>query len=191
MHVDLVTLYFLAIGTLLASAGMTRWERRAHPERSKEWRILAAGYATLAIGCAAAPLRHDLPGATGSAFSNLIIVSGYLLVLHGVASLNGRQYCAASIGILLVLALTWVVGGARWQEALWAYVSAIPIAVVCGMTSRELLRSDRLRSLRSRHIVVMVSGAHALLYRWSIHLALARDIVWARRAVGCWQNHDL
>lgn len=164
MHVDLITLYFLAIGTLLASAGMTLWERRAHPKRSKELRILAAGYATLAIGCAAAPFRHDLPGATGSVLSNLIIVTGYLVVLHGVASLSGRQYRAASIGILLVLALTWAVGGGRWQEALWAYVSAIPIAVVCGMTSRELLRSDRLKSLRSRHIVVMVSGAHALLY---------------------------
>jgi hypothetical protein len=76
MHVDLITLYFLAIGTLLASAGMTLWEHRAHPERGKELRILAAAHATLAIGCAVAPLRHDLPGAMGSALSNLVMVTG-------------------------------------------------------------------------------------------------------------------
>jgi uncharacterized membrane protein len=163
MHVDLLTLYFLSIGTLLASAGMTFWEHRVHPKRSRELRILAAGYATLAIGCAAATLRSVLPGASGAAISNLIIVGGYLLVLHGVASLSGRQYRASSIGLLVLLALTWVVG-ARWQDTVWNYVSAIPIAVVSGMTSRELLRSDGMKWVQSRHIVVWVTGIHALFY---------------------------
>ncbi|MGF6723074.1 diguanylate cyclase (GGDEF)-like protein [Paraburkholderia sp. GAS41] len=164
MHVDLITLYFLAIGTLLASSAMTLWERRAYPTRNRELTILAAAYATLAVGCAAAPFRHALPGATGSALGNLVIVSGYLLVLHGVAALSGRQYRAASLGILLVLTASWATGGVRWQEVWWSYVSAVPIALVCGMTSWELLRSDRVESLRSRHIVVLVSGGHALLY---------------------------
>jgi diguanylate cyclase (GGDEF)-like protein len=163
MHVDLLTLYLLSIGTLLASAGMTFYEHRAHPKRSKELRILAAGYATLAIGCAAATLRSVLPGAAGAAISNLIIVGGYLLVLHGVASLSGRQYRASSIGLLVVLALTWVVG-AHWQDVVWNYVSAIPIALVSGMTSRELLRSDGMKWVQSRQIVVWVTGIHALFY---------------------------
>jgi diguanylate cyclase (GGDEF)-like protein len=163
MHVDLLTLYFLSIGTLLASAGMTFWEHRAHPKRSRELRILAAGYTTLAIGCAAATLRSVLPGASGAAISNLIIVGGYLLVLHGVASLSGRQYRAVSTGLLVLLALTWVVG-ARWQDTVWNYVSAIPIAVASGMTSRELLRSDGMKWVQSRHIVVWVTAIHALFY---------------------------
>ena len=50
MYVDLLTLYFLAIGTLFASAGMMFWEHLASPRHSKALRILAAGFATLEIG---------------------------------------------------------------------------------------------------------------------------------------------
>ncbi|WP_438392295.1 diguanylate cyclase domain-containing protein [Caballeronia sp. DA-9] len=164
MHVDLLTLYLLAIGTLFASSALTLWERRINPRRNKELKILAAGYATLAVGCAVATWRRDLPGATGSAFSNLVILSGYLLILHGVASLNARQYRASSIGLLAVMALTWAAGGAQWQDAIWNYASAIPIALACGMTSRELLRSDGMKGLQSRSIAMLVSGGHALFY---------------------------
>ncbi|MFL9900562.1 GGDEF domain-containing protein [Paraburkholderia fungorum] len=164
MHVDLITLYLLAIGTLLASSGLTLWEHRTHPRRSKELRILAAGYATLAIGCAAIAFRRALPGATGSGLSNFTIMVGYLLILHGVASLNSRKYVASSIGMLFLVALTWAIWGARWEDRLWNYVSAIPIAVVSGMTSLELLRSDGMKSLKSRYIAVTVPGGHALFY---------------------------
>jgi diguanylate cyclase (GGDEF)-like protein len=164
MRVDLITFYLLAIGTLLASSGLTLWEHRTHPRRSKELRVLAAGYATLAIGCAVAAFRRDLPGALGAGLSNFIIVAGYLLVLRGVGSLNKRKYSASSLGILVVVALAWAVAGARWQDALWNYVSAIPIAVASGMTSLALLRSDGMKSLKSRHVAVIVAGIHALFY---------------------------
>ncbi|MFC6309969.1 GGDEF domain-containing protein [Paraburkholderia dipogonis] len=164
MHVDLLTLYLLVVGTLLASCAMTLWEHRTHPRRSRELRVLAAGYATLAIGCAAALFRRDLPGAMGSGLSNFVIVGGYLLILRGVAFLNGRKYDAASLVMLVLVALTWAVCGARWQDVLWNYVSAIPIAVASCLTSRELLRSDGMKSLKSRHIAVMVSGGHGLFY---------------------------
>ena len=164
MHVDLVTFYLLAIGTLLASSGMTLWELRVHPERSRELKIFAAGYATLAMGCAVAAFRHYLPGASGAALSNLVIFCGYLLILHGAASLSGRQYRAASLGLLLVVAFSWVIGGARWPTLVWDYVSAFPIAVVCGMTSRELFRRDGTKRLQSRRIAALVSGGHASFY---------------------------
>ncbi|MDR5806773.1 GGDEF domain-containing protein [Caballeronia sp. LZ019] len=164
MHVNLITLYFLAIGTLLASSAMTFWEHRTHPARSRQLRILAAGYATLALGCAAASFRRDLPGAWGAATSNLIIVSGYLLILHGVASLNGRQHGRASAGILVALALTWALGGGRWLELIWSYASAVPIAIACALTSRELLIRSGGTGLQARRIAALVSGAHALFY---------------------------
>lgn len=164
MHVDLITIYLLAIGTLLASCGMTLWERRTHPRRRKELGTLAAGYATLALGCATVAVRHDLPGATGSALSNLIIVTGYLLVLQGVAKLNGRKYGAVTVGILLGLALAWVIAGVRWEVPMWNYVSAIPIAAACGMAARELFRSDGTKRLQSRDIAAIVSGFHAAFY---------------------------
>lgn len=164
MYVDLLTLYFLAIGTLLASAGMMFWEHRANPKRSEALRLLAAGFATIAIGCAVALLRRDFPGAIGSAISNLVILSGYLLVLCGVASLSGRQYRTGSAGLLIGMALAWAVWGARWQDIMWSYVSSAPIAIVSAMTAREMLRCGGMKSLHSRYIVVVVTGVHALLY---------------------------
>ncbi|SDD91730.1 GGDEF domain-containing protein [Paraburkholderia lycopersici] len=164
MHVDLLTIYFLLIGTLLASSGITLWEHRTHPARSKELRILAAGYATLAAGCAAVIVRGNLPGVAGAALSNLVIMSGYLLVLHGVATLNGRRYRAGSIALLVVLALTWATWGARHPEPMWYYASAIPIALASGMTSRELLRGDGMKGVQSRHVAAIVTGIHAFFY---------------------------
>jgi diguanylate cyclase (GGDEF)-like protein len=164
MHVDLITLYLLAIGTLLASSAMTLWEYRAHPMRGRELKILAAAYATLAIGCAAALYRHSLPGVIASALSNLVIFTGYLLILHGVATLNRRRYTAASIGLFVVNALAWVVAGTRWQETMWAYVSALPIAAASGITAYELLRNDGRKRFQSQYIAALVSGVHAVLY---------------------------
>ncbi|VXB44772.1 Diguanylate cyclase (GGDEF) domain-containing protein [Burkholderia sp. 8Y] len=164
MHVDLITLYALAIGTLLVSCGMTFWEHHTNAGRSRELKILAAGYGTLAIGCAAASFRHAVPGVWGSALSNLVIEAGYLLILHGVAALSGRRYRAFSIGLLAVQALAWAIGGVRGQETVWSYASALSIAAVAAMTSRELLRSDRMHWGQARRITLIVCGAHALLY---------------------------
>jgi len=164
MHVDLTTLYLLAIGTLFASSGMTLWEYRAHPKRGKELKWLASGYAMLGIGCAAATFRHDLPGATGSALSNLVIVAGYLLMLRGTASLSGRRYRTTSIAMLAALALAWLVAGTRWQESMWNFWSAIPIAAASALTALALLRADGMDGLQSRHIAVLVAGIHALFY---------------------------
>jgi diguanylate cyclase (GGDEF)-like protein len=164
MHVDLITLYLLAIGTLLASSGMTLWERRSHPERGRELTILALAYATLALGCVVSVVRHALPGITGSALMNLIVVGGYLLVLDGVASFSGRRYRWSSLGLLAVLALTWVIAGTPGQAMMWNYVSAFPIALACGMTARELLRMDNMQGLQSLYIAAIVSGLHAVFY---------------------------
>jgi diguanylate cyclase (GGDEF)-like protein len=164
MRVDLLTLYLLAVGTLIASCGLTLWEQRSYPRRRKELSVLAAGYAVLAAGCAAALVRHNLPGAFGSALSNLVIVSGYLLNMQGVALLNGRRYRRLPIGVLVLLALAWAIAGKRWEEVMWAYLSAIPIAVVCGLTTRELMRMSGPVGRQARSIAIVVAGGHALFY---------------------------
>ncbi|WP_447920356.1 diguanylate cyclase domain-containing protein [Achromobacter aegrifaciens] len=164
MYVDLLTLYFIIIGTLLASAGLTFWEHRTHPSRSGSLRILAAGFATLALGCTVALFRARLPGAFGSAIANLIVLSGYLLIMNGAASLSGRRYRAASIGLLIIMALIWLVAGDAGQDVVWKYVSAFPIALVSGMTAWELLRCHSLRSLTPLRIATAVASLHALVY---------------------------
>ncbi|MGF6964527.1 diguanylate cyclase (GGDEF)-like protein [Paraburkholderia sp. WC7.3g] len=164
MKVDLATLYLLVIGTLLASSAMMYWEHLSHPKRGKELRMLAAGYATLGIGCAAAAFRVQLLGAAGPAVSNLVILGGYLLVLDGIAMFNGRRYLASSVGLLVLMGLTWALAGVRWQAAVWIYVSAIPIALASAMTSLELMRGDGMPAVQSRRVAVAVTGIHALFY---------------------------
>jgi diguanylate cyclase (GGDEF)-like protein len=164
MKVDLATLYLLVIGTLFASSAMMYWEHLSHPKRGKELRMLAAGYAVLGIGCAVATFRVDLLGAAGPAVSNLVILGGYLLVLHAVAMFSGRRYLASSIGLWLLMGLTWAVAGVRWQVAIWLYVSAIPIALASAMTSFELMRGDGLPAVQSRRVAVVVTAIHALFY---------------------------
>jgi len=179
MYVDLYTLYLLAIGTLLASAGMLFWEHRTNPGRSKTLRILAAGFATLALGCAAALLRHSLPGSIGSAISNLVILGGYLLVLAGVASLSGRRHHLVSMLLWIGIALVWAAWNPQRQETVWSYVSSIPIAIASAMTAWEMWRCDGLGPLRSRHLVVAATGTHALLYA-----ARALALPWMAAAYG-------
>jgi diguanylate cyclase (GGDEF)-like protein len=164
MRFDLLTLYVLAVGTLLLSTGMTLWERQARPQRRRELGILALGYATLALGCGVAIGRHLFPGVTLSAASNLILVSGYLLILHGVASLSGRHHRTASVALLATLAATWVLAGPTWMIDLWNYISAVPIALISAATAWEIARSDRLRGLRSRRIAIGIVSVHAAFY---------------------------
>ncbi|GJG95521.1 diguanylate cyclase [Cupriavidus pauculus] len=164
MYVDLLTLYLLAIGTLLASAGMTFWEHRANPKHSKALRIVAAGFATLAIGCTGVLFRRAVPGVIGSALCNLVMVCGYLLILNGIAALSGRRYRTSAAVVLVGMALVWAVSGTRWMDVVWNYVSAFPIAVISAMTTREMLRCDAMKSFFARHIIVAVTGIHALLY---------------------------
>lgn len=164
MYVDLLTLYLLATGTLLASAGMTFWEHRTNPRRSGTLRILAAGFTVLSIGCAAALFRLDMPGAIGSAVSNLIVLSGYLLILEGVASIGGRTYRRTAAGVLIGMALVWAAAGAGWHYELWNYVSSIPIALISGLTAREMLRCEAMKPLQSRRLVIVLTGLHALVY---------------------------
>lgn len=164
MHVDLLTLYLLGIGTLLASAGMTFWEQRTNPRRGKELRLLAMGFTTLALGCALVLVRHDLPGALGSALSHLVMLGGYLLVLRSIASFGSRGHGPFSIALLAIMAAIWAIWGTRHTAFVWSYVCGVPIALVSAMTAREMLRCEAMTSLHSRHIIVAVTSAHAVLY---------------------------
>lgn len=164
MYVDLLTLYLLAIGTLLASAGMMFWEHLANPRHSKALRILSAGFTTLAVGCVTVLLRRAAPGVLGSALANLVMLCGYLLILNGIAALSGRRH-RISVGIVLIaMTVVWAVSGTRWMDVTWNYISALPIAILSAMTAREMVRCDALKPFFARHIVVAVTGIHAVLY---------------------------
>jgi diguanylate cyclase (GGDEF) domain len=164
MRFDLLTLYFLAIGTLLLAAAMTAWESRARLERRVELRLFAAGYMTLAAGCVLATVRSNLPEACGAAFSNITMVCGYLLVLNGVAALRGSDYRGFSRVVIVGTVCVWALFGALWPQGLWSYASSVPIAVACFAGAREMAVNAVFRHLRSRPIVIAVLAAHAATY---------------------------
>lgn len=162
---DLATLWYLTIGTLLIAAAMTLWERQAHAERSRELGIWAAAYGVFALGCLLAMSRNLLPGVSGPALTNVVMLLGYLLVLHGVLRLDGRSLRPALVlGFLGVIAAAWFIAGAGWTSLLWNHASAFPIAVLCALTAVALFRSRMAQGLRSRLLAVAVFACHSLTY---------------------------
>lgn len=127
-------------------------------------RDFAAAFATLALGRASVLVRKQLPGALGSALSDLIILTGYLLILKGVASFAGRRYSRLSVGLLVVMAIVWSVSGVQGQETMWNYISSIPIALISALTAYEVLRCKALSRLPSRGVIILVTSIHALFY---------------------------
>lgn len=165
MQIDLHTLYFLLVGTLLTGAAMMLWERMAQPFRATELGLWASGSVIFTAGTIMAMNRFSLPGITGLAAANILFVSGYLTWLHGVRRLDGpvggvRWYAA----LLLGLALLWAVAGVHFPAAFWNHVAALPIAAICGLTALVTSRSRALRRLRSRPLAVAIPAGHAVFY---------------------------
>ncbi|KAK52272.1 sensor domain-containing diguanylate cyclase [Bordetella bronchiseptica] len=164
MNVDLTTLYLLATGTLIASAGMMLWEYRANPGRGRALGLFAAGFATLALGCVAALYRRDLPGVWGSALANLIMIGAYLLVLQGVGALRGSRHGAFGAAVLAVMAAVWALSDPAEMDATWSHVSAAPIALINAMTALSMWRNPAMRPFPARRMVIAMTGLHALIY---------------------------
>ena len=160
----LFTIYLFIVVTLVASAGMTLWERNAQPARRRFLGTCAAGYAVLATGCVIATTRTHIPGITGAVLSNLVMLCGYMVVLDAVAALDGRRHRGKSALLLAGMAALWAWGGAQWAVWTWLYAAAVPIAIVCLATTWEAWRSPPLRTLRSRNVLIAVTGFHGVVY---------------------------
>lgn len=162
---DLATLWYLTTGTAVLAAIMTFWERKGHGQRSRELGLWASAYGVFVIGCVLALNRDTLPGVAGPAITNVVMMLGYLLVFQGVLALDGRKLPATLIaGLLAAIGTAWFAAGAGAAGLLWNHVSALPIAVVCGLTAFALLRSRTVRTLRSRPVAVATFACHALFY---------------------------
>ncbi|MCJ2013274.1 sensor domain-containing diguanylate cyclase [Methylobacterium sp. J-076] len=171
MQIDLHTLYFLTVGTLVVAAAMLLWERSANPFRARELGLWAGGAGLFVGGCLAAMNRTSFPGILGPAAANLSFVAGYLLWLHGARLLDGpaggaRWYAAALGG----LALLWALAGTHFPQAIWNHVASLPVAVATGLTALAILRCRAMRGLRSRPLAVAIPLGHAGFY-------LARAVV--------------
>lgn len=160
---DLATLWYLTLGTLLVAAAMTLWERAAHPQRARELGLWAAAYGVFAAGCVLAMNRSMLPGVAGPALTNVVMMLGYMLVLQGVLRLDDRKLPSAlTAGVLAAIGAAWFVAGTGLGRTFWNYVSAFPIAAVSGLTALVLLRSRTAKGLRSRPIAVAVFACHGI-----------------------------
>jgi diguanylate cyclase (GGDEF)-like protein len=162
---DLATLWYLTIGTLLVATVMTLWERQAHTQRSQELGLWAAAYGVFTLGCILAMNRSLLPGITGPALTNVVMVLGYATVLRGVLGLDGKGFRPALLaGFLILLGAAWFAGGEVAGSAFWNHIGALPIAVICALTAFALYRSGTAKELRSRPIAILVFACHSLTY---------------------------
>jgi diguanylate cyclase (GGDEF)-like protein len=162
---DLPTLWYLTIGTLLVAAAMTLWERKAQVVRSRELGIWALAYCVFAIGCVLAMNRHMFPGVSGPALTNVVMVLGYMLVLQGALALDGKALRPGLVaGLLAAIAAAWFVAGTGLGRIFWNHVSSLPIAIICAFTALALFRSRTAKWLRSRPIAVAVFVCHAAFY---------------------------
>lgn len=164
MQIDLQTLWYLTVGTLLVSASLLLWERQAHPGRARVLGVLAAALFAFVLGCVLAMNRSHFPVVLGMAAINILMMSGYLLVLNAVAGLDGQRHFCSSVAALSFLAIAWAIAGTHFPAAFWNHVSSIPIALTCGLTAWMLLRSRTVQRLRSRPVAVTISAFHALFY---------------------------
>ena len=164
MQIDLQTLWYLTVGTLVVSAALLSWERQAHPSRAGVLGILIGGLVAFVAGCLVAMNRSHLPVALGMGATNVLMMSGYLLVFNAAAGLDGKRHAGWSVCSLAILAVVWTVVGSQFPAALWNHVSALPIATACGLTAWTLLRSRTVEHLRSRPVAVSVLAVHALFY---------------------------
>ncbi len=164
MQIDLQTLWYLTVGTLLVSASLILWERQAHPGRARVLGVLAAALFAFVLGCMLAMNLSHFPVALGMGAINILMMLGYLLVLNAVAGLDGQRYFWSSVVALSFLAIAWAIAGTHFPAAFWNHVSSVPIALTCGVTAWRLLRSRTVQRLRSRPIAVSISAFHALFY---------------------------
>ncbi|WP_337269665.1 GGDEF domain-containing protein [Oryzifoliimicrobium ureilyticus] len=164
MQIDLQTLWYLTVGTLLVSASLLLWERQAHPGRAGVLGVLASALFAFILGCVLAMNRAYFPVALGMGAINLLMMLGYLLVLNAIAGLDGNRYLWSSVAALSFIAIAWGIAGTHFPAAFWNYVSSIPIAVTCSLTAWILLRSRTVQRLRSRPIAVSISAVHGLFY---------------------------
>lgn len=160
---DLATLWYLTIGTLLLGASMTVWERQALLQRGHELGLWATSYVLFAIGCIVAMNRTSFPGVSGWALTNLLMMAAYLTVLHGARRLDGSVRWRGSAVLLATLALLWVIGG-RHPDLLWNHLTALPIAATCMATAWVLWRSRTAKHLRARPLASAVFLCHGLFY---------------------------
>lgn len=162
---DLPTLWYLTIGTLLIATAMTLWERKAQALRSRELGIWAFAYCVFTIGCVLAMNRSLLPGVSGSALTNVVMVFGYMLVLHGALLLDGKRVRPILFIVLLAaLAASWFIAGTGLGSIFWNHVGSLPIAVLCALTALTLFRSRTAKGLRSRSIAIAIFVCHSIFY---------------------------
>ncbi len=77
MQIDLQTLWYLTVGTLLVSAALVLWVAAGPSARAGVLGRLAAGLFAFVLGCLVAMNRGRFPVAVGMGATNLLMMSGY------------------------------------------------------------------------------------------------------------------
>ena len=164
MQLSLFTLYTIGLGTLAVAAVMTIWERHFNSERARELTFWTIGYAIMGLGCALLLGRPTLPMVVSQGVTNILIVSGYLLLLAGAMPFVGVRLPRTVLVISCVVGVIWLFVGPHLSYATWSAVGSFFIAIPCFTLALMLVLNGTTGTTRSWVLASVVFGLHGMVY---------------------------
>ncbi|WP_182086911.1 GGDEF domain-containing protein [Aureimonas sp. ME7] len=163
MQVDLHTLYILCFGTLAVAGGMAMWDSLFNVQRRTVLRSWATAYALLFAGCILLYARAEIPALLAGGISNILIVSGYAMMVAGIGRMGGRVVPRALLPAAVALACLWLAIGPRLPFLYWDAFGSLAIAAT-QFVGVALLQATGLKNLRSRPVAVAIFATHGVVY---------------------------
>lgn len=162
MQIDLFTIYVLCAAVLSVASAMAFGESLFNKRHQKALRIWSVAYLMLLAGLMLVSWREELPTVLGSGLSNILIFSGYGLMVAGITCIGGRSV-APPIGAVVGGTALWLWAGPNLPLPIWHAMAALVIACI-QFAGVAALSAPPLRALRSRPIAVGVFALHGLVY---------------------------
>ncbi len=142
---------------------MTIWERHFNSERARELTFWTIGYAIMGLGCALLLGRPTLPMVVSQGVTNILIVSGYLLLLAGAMPFVVCA-CADRAGHILCRRRDLALRRAALSYATWSAVGSFFIAIPCFTLALMLVLNGTTGTTRSWVLASVVFGLHGMVY---------------------------
>lgn len=162
MQIDLFTIYVLCAAVLGVASAMAFGESLFNPRHQRVLRLWSLAYLFLLAGSMLVSWREELPTVIGSGLSNILIFTGYGLMVAGITRIGGRDV-APPIAAVVGGAALWLWAGPNLPLPIWHAMAALVIACIQFAGVAALL-SPTLGAMRSRPLAVAVFAIHGAVY---------------------------
>ncbi len=176
MRLDVLTLYYLLVGTSVLMVALTLWESLSAGRRHLELRLCAAAYVLFALGSSLLPAVSETPIMIGRGLSHLMIASGYAVLIAAVGALTGRRAWRWPLfGFCAAYAAVWLPLAPFLTNVTWFWISSLTIAGINLVGAVLVWRGRRIADLRARPLLAATFLVHAVVYLIRLPILLAAD----------------